>query len=75
MRPIEIACSHQAKHFINCGADAGQECSWEDDGYEAEDTHGWFHPERIEAAAAMTTSSNPPSVEEFDKAVTDLGIL
>lgn len=67
MRPIEIACGQ-------CASQPGEDCKpvdetiWKDG--------NWLHSTRIIDAASMSaTTSNTPTVEEFNKAVEGLDII
>ena len=83
MTPMEIACDHfdrplgltDSADFVLCNAQAGEFCNWLDS---SGDRHPreQFHPERIADAAAMTQDSpDPPSKEDFERAVEETGLV
>jgi len=64
MTPMEIACRE-------CGAQPRYWCE-----FALTNSENLFHPERIADAAAMTQNSpDPPSKEDFERAVEDTGLV
>jgi hypothetical protein len=75
MTPIESACRYTDKGGRNCGAQAGEVCvaaSPNGVGYVPILT---FHAERIEDAAACSSTEGEPAAADFDQAVENSGLV
>ena len=80
MKPIKIACRHVYLDTTPCGAGVGQDCvaMGLERGTPPGDDGKWFHAERrMDAAMCVDGSAEgeEPSVEAFDRAVEESGLV
>jgi hypothetical protein len=77
MKPIEIACRHTDRDGTNCGAEAGAICDWSACRPVCVNGSKWpeFHAERIEDAAACSSTEGEPAAADFDQAVENSGLV
>jgi hypothetical protein len=70
MKPLDFTCSHfDVATNLCCMAQPGESCVWPN-AFGTVETCEDFHPERIEAAAAINDGpGETPTVAEFDRAV------